>query len=83
MEVIVYSRPHCLECNVLKRFLNDYKIEYEERDCSKNPAYLEEVKEMGFLGVPVTVVHKTSIQGLQPDAILAALGRKDKSESGD
>lgn len=79
MEVIVYSRPHCLECNVLKRFLNDYKIKYEERDCSKNPAYLEEVKEMGFLGVPVTVVHGKAIQGLQPDAILAALGRQDKN----
>jgi glutaredoxin-like protein NrdH len=79
LKVIVYSRSHCLECNVLKRFLNDYKIPYEERDCSKNPAYLEEVKKMGFLGVPVTVVHGRAIEGLQPDAILAALEKQDKN----
>ncbi|SFI87945.1 glutaredoxin family protein [Thermoflavimicrobium dichotomicum] len=76
MKVIVYSKPHCIECNVLKRFLSDYQIEYEVRDCGSNPAYLEEVKKMGFLGVPVTVVGNQAIHGLQPDAILEALGRK-------
>lgn len=74
MKVIVYSRPHCLECNILKRFLNDYKISYQVRDCSAHPEYLEDVKRWGFLGVPVTVVNGTPIQGLQPDAILKALG---------
>lgn len=73
MAVIVYSQPHCIECNVLKRFLNDYKIPYEVRDCSQHPQYLEEVKQMGFLGVPVTVVNGQAIQGLRPDAILEAL----------
>lgn len=76
MRVIVYSKPHCLECNVLKRFLNDYKIEYEVRDCGENPRYMEEIKEMGFLGVPVTLVGDEAIHGLQPDAILEALKRK-------
>ncbi len=75
MNVVVYSRPHCLECNVLKRFLSDYQIPYEVKDCASNPAYLEEIKEMGFLGVPVTVIGKKAIQGLQPDLILEALGR--------
>jgi glutaredoxin-like protein NrdH len=73
MEVIVYTKPHCIECNVLKRFLNDYKIKYEVRDCASNPAYLDEVKRMGYLGVPVTVVGGKAIQGLKPDEILAAL----------
>ncbi len=74
MSVIVYSKQHCLECNILKRFLKDYKIAYEVRDCSTNPGYLEDVKKWGFLGVPVTVVNGQPIQGLQPDAILEALG---------
>lgn len=78
MKVVVYSKPHCLECNVLKRFLKDYQIEYEERDCSQHPEYLEEVKEMGFLGVPVTVVGNQAIQGLQPDAILEALKKQEE-----
>jgi glutaredoxin-like protein NrdH len=76
MQVIVYSRPHCPECNVLKRFLRDYKIDFEVRDCAENPAYLEEVKSMGFLGVPVTVVNGKAIQGLRPEEILDALKKE-------
>jgi glutaredoxin-like protein NrdH len=79
LAVIVYSKPHCIECNVLKRFLNDYKIEYEVRDCGAHPEYLEEVKQMGFLGVPVTVVGGKAIHGLQPDAILEALKEEQPS----
>lgn len=75
MEVIVYSRPHCIECNVLKKFLKDYRIEYENRNCSAHPEYLEDVKEMGFLGVPVTVVNGEPVQGLHPEKILELLGR--------
>ncbi|WP_124726645.1 glutaredoxin family protein [Staphylospora marina] len=75
MSVIVYSRPHCPECNVLKRFLRDYKIEFEVRDCAEHPEYAEEVKKMGFLGVPVTVVNGKAIQGLRPEEILEALNK--------
>ncbi len=77
MNVIVYTRPHCIECNILKRFLADYKIDYELRDCGDNEVYLEEVKAMGYLGVPVTVIGDKHICGLQPEAILAALGREE------
>ncbi|TCP68281.1 glutaredoxin family protein [Baia soyae] len=76
MSVIVYSKPHCPECNVLKRFLRDYQIDFVVRDLSKNPKYIDEVKSMGFLGVPVTVIKGKAIPGLQPDAILAMLGRR-------
>ncbi|MGI6125625.1 MAG: glutaredoxin family protein [Planifilum sp.] len=79
MSVILYSKPHCLECNVLKRFLKDYQISYEERNCTDHPEYLNDVKEMGFLGVPVTVVNGTPVQGLQPDKILELLGRKGEA----
>ncbi len=81
MGVIIYSRPHCLECNVLKRFLDDYKIAYEERDCSGNVAYMDEINKMGFLDVPVTVVGDTVIPGLQPDEILTALDGLRRKEN--
>ncbi|WP_054950261.1 glutaredoxin family protein [Numidum massiliense] len=75
MKVIVYSRTHCLECNVLKKFLKDYRIPYENRDCSKHPEYTEEVKRLGFLGVPVTVIGDEAVQGLEPEKILQLLGK--------
>lgn len=73
MKVTVYSKPHCLECNLVKRLLNDHRVEYEVKDCGSNPEYLEEVKAMGFLGVPVTVIDGEPIQGLQPAEILQRL----------
>ncbi|GGE07147.1 NrdH-redoxin [Marinithermofilum abyssi] len=79
MEVIVFSKPHCIECNMVKRFLTDYQIPFEVRDCS-HPQHLEEVKAMGFLGVPVTVVNGTPVQGLQPDRILELVKAADKQD---
>lgn len=79
MSVVVYSKLHCIECNILKRFLKDQGIQYETRDCSTNPQYLDEVKEMGFLGVPVTVVHGHPVQGLQPDVILKHLEKNPEA----
>ncbi|WP_380162696.1 glutaredoxin domain-containing protein [Kroppenstedtia sanguinis] len=68
MQVTIYSKPHCLECNLVKRFLKDHGVKFETKDCSRTE-YLEEVKEMGFLGVPVTVIDGTPVQGLQPDLL--------------
>ncbi|MDA8353773.1 MAG: glutaredoxin family protein [Firmicutes bacterium] len=81
MSVVIYSRPHCIECNIVKRFLRDHGVDYEVKDCSTHPEYMEEVKEMGFLGVPVTVVNGTPIQGLQPDRIKKELA--SAAESGE
>jgi glutaredoxin-like protein NrdH len=75
MEVIVYTKPHCIECNILKQFLDDHDISYELRDCGHNEERIAEVKAMGFLGVPVTIIGDEKIQGLKPDEILQALGR--------
>jgi glutaredoxin-like protein NrdH len=73
MKVTVYSKPHCLECNMVKRFLSDHQIEYEVKDCGAKPEYLAEVKEMGFLGVPVTVIDGVPVQGLQPVELMKRL----------
>ncbi|SDX02137.1 ribonucleoside-diphosphate reductase class Ib glutaredoxin subunit [Marininema mesophilum] len=73
MDVIVYSKPHCIECNMVKRFLTDHGVSYKVKDCGSRPEYLEEVKEMGFLGVPVTVIDGVPIQGLRTDQLLKEL----------
>ncbi|MCS1351795.1 glutaredoxin family protein [Mechercharimyces sp. CAU 1602] len=76
MAITLYSRSHCIECNVLKRFLHDQGLKYEERNCSLYPEYLKDVEAMGYLGVPVTVIDGQSVQGLDPDEILRLLGKE-------
>ncbi|MCH5585693.1 glutaredoxin family protein [Shimazuella sp. AN120528] len=75
MEVIVYTKPHCVECTILKQFLDDHHVRYEVRDCGHNEERIAEVKAMGFLGVPVTIIGDIKIQGLKPDEILEALNK--------
>lgn len=73
MSVIVYSTSHCPECKILKMFLRDHQVDFEVRNCSLHPEYWEDVKERGFLGVPVTVINDQAIQGFKPAEIMSAL----------
>lgn len=72
MRVIVYSKRHCVECMALHDFLANHNIPYETRDCFREEKYAAEVRAMGFLGVPVTVMDGNPIRGFRPQALLAA-----------
>jgi glutaredoxin-like protein NrdH len=78
VSVIVYSTNHCPECNILKRFLHDYNVDFEVRNCSADPSYWKEIEDLGFLGVPVTVVNGKAIQGFKPEEIMNACKQGDK-----
>ncbi|HJV45672.1 MAG TPA: glutaredoxin family protein [Bacillota bacterium] len=73
MSVIVYTTNHCPECTILKKFLQDYQIEFVIRNCSQNPSFSEEINQLGFLGVPITLVNGKAIQGFKPHEIIEAL----------
>lgn len=54
---ILYSKPSCQQCKATARWLDKEGIEFEYRDASENPEYLEEVKALGYTQVPVTVAN--------------------------
>lgn len=58
--VIVYTTNDCIECTMVKQVLTQEEIAFETRDVSSNPEFQKEVEKYGFLGVPVTVVEKSS-----------------------
>jgi glutaredoxin-like protein NrdH len=45
---------------MVKQVLTQEEIAFETRDVSSNPEFQKEVEKYGFLGVPVTVVEKSS-----------------------
>jgi len=77
MNVIVYSKQHCIECNILKMFLRDHHVDYEVRDCSTHPEYSEEVEKMGFLGVPLTIIDGLPVHGFKETELLKLLGKAE------
>jgi glutaredoxin len=58
----------------VKEFLSQQGVEFEDRNVSRDPAYLEEVRRLGYAGVPVTIVGDRQILGFDRAKIEAALG---------
>ena len=64
MDVIVYTSPTCSYCNMVKDFLLQRDISFEERDVSQNQSYAQElVRSTGQMGVPVTIINGQIVVG--------------------
>ena len=55
-ELVVYSKPSCVQCNATYRALDSKGIPYRVVDLSENPDALEYVQDLGYLQAPVVVV---------------------------
>ncbi|PIB39816.1 hypothetical protein AOA59_29990, partial [Pseudomonas sp. 2822-15] len=62
-KAIVYSTDDCIECEYVKKMLENEGIPYEVRDVQKVEKYQKEVEKFGFLGVPVTVLGDKAVKG--------------------
>ncbi|MDQ1280599.1 MAG: glutaredoxin 3 [Thermoproteota archaeon] len=74
MTIIVYSTSTCPYCDMVKRFLKQNKILYEDINVGENrAAAMEMVKKSGQMGVPVLDINGTIIVGFDVEAIKKAL----------
>ena len=70
MEVTVYTSPTCPYCNMVKEFLSQRSIGFEERDVSRNPSYAQELmKSTGQMGVPVTIINGQVVVGFDRERL--------------
>jgi len=73
-KVKVYSTPSCFYCVSLKKFLEEYSIEFVEIDVSKDRQAAEEmVKKSGQMGVPVIDIDGEIIIGFDREKICKLL----------
>ncbi len=64
MKIKVYTTPTCVFCPLVKSFLDEKGLEYEEIDVSESQEKLNEMKEKsGVLSVPVTVIGDQAVVG--------------------
>jgi arsenate reductase-like glutaredoxin family protein len=76
-QITVYtSGPRCVDCNTIKSWLSQHGYRFTERNIREDPAALAELTQLGFQSVPVTLIGTTAIDGLELDAIQAALERR-------
>ncbi len=67
-KIKIYSTATCGYCKMLKSYLQNNNIPYEEKHVDQDPALAEElVKESGQFGVPFTIIEQ---DGKEPVAVL-------------
>ena len=74
MKVKVYSSPFCFWCNILKNFLKENNIEFEDINVQENhEAAVEMIEKSGQTGVPVIEIDGKIIIGFDEKRIRKAL----------
>ena len=67
-EVIVYSKPNCMQCEFTKRWLHENGIPYTTYDVTKDELSLDYIKRLGYQNLPVVYVDKKRHWfGFRPD----------------
>ncbi|HSH24844.1 MAG TPA: glutaredoxin family protein [Massilibacterium sp.] len=70
--VKVYTTSTCPYCTMLKNFLDDKGIAYEEVNLQQRPEMVDYVmKSTGNLGVPQTEINGKWVIGFDPNQIMA------------
>lgn len=73
-KTIIYSTPTCTYCHLVKQFFTENKVDYEERDVTKDQRYMQELlQKSGQLGVPVIDANGHIVVGFNREALKRAL----------
>jgi len=76
-KVILYTTPTCVFCPLVKIFLEEKGVEYEEIDVSENEkARKEMIEKSGQMSVPVTLVGDNIVTGFDKKKLEKLLGGK-------
>jgi glutaredoxin 3 len=81
MDVIVYTSPTCPYCTMVKNFLSQRGISFEERDVSRDPSYAQElVSSTGQMGVPVTIIDGQIVVGFDRGRLEQLIGQNQTAQ---
>ena len=61
-------------CDKTKEFLSRKNISYTERNVAEDESAIEELKQLGYMTTPVTVIDGTTIVGFNEAELMKALG---------
>lgn len=78
MKVKVYSTPVCPYCVMVKDFLRQHGVEFDNIDVSKDSVAAKEmIEKSGQMGVPVVEIGSKIIIGFNREEIKKALKLKE------
>ncbi|WP_108484354.1 glutaredoxin-like protein NrdH [Oceaniglobus ichthyenteri] len=69
MNIIVYSKPACVQCTATTRALDLRGLDYRVIDLTQDANAMQEVAAMGYRQAPVVVADGAHWAGFRPDMI--------------
>lgn len=71
MEVVIYTKDLCAQCNMTKKQFEKLGISFKEVSITQDPKALEKIKSLGYMQAPVVSVNnfEKSWSGFKPDEI--------------
>ncbi len=77
MKIIIYSTPSCTYCRMLKEYLKNHNVSYEEKDVAGDLKAREEmISKSHQMGVPVIDMDGEIFVGFNRAEIAKKLGLK-------
>ena len=74
MDIVVYSKPQCVQCTATVKALQNKGIEHTVVDLTLDEAAMERIQSMGYRQAPVVVANERHWSGFRPDMI-SSLGQ--------
>ena len=65
----VYSKPNCIKCEMVKRYLIDKGVKFNEIDVFEDAEALAMLRDKGFSQMPVVDVNGEFHTGFQPNVL--------------
>ena len=70
----VYGKPNCIKCELVKRYLNDKGVPFEEIDVLEDDKALASLRDEGYAELPVVDINGERHTGFQPNILAKAVG---------
>mgnify|MGYP000419335945 FL=1 len=64
--VTVYSKNNCMQCKMVKKWLSEHEIAFDEINIDEQPEKIDYVKSLGFTAAPVIEAGDIVFSGFQP-----------------
>jgi glutaredoxin-like protein NrdH len=74
LDITVYSKPLCVQCDATKRALNKAGVSYDVVDVTEDAAARERIMNLGYLQAPVVIAGQDHWSGFRPDKIKTLVG---------
>lgn len=79
MDITVYSKPHCVQCDATKRALNKAGLDFDVIDITEDAEALSTVKSLGYVQAPVVVTSEDHWSGFRPENLKALTGTRARN----